>query len=66
MKRRASARFTVSSRITEHGQTLLNISKGNEEEEGAKTWNTSRVHYLKWTVGLAMAAVSQVLSVCHP
>lgn len=36
MKRHASGRFTVGSRITEHGQTILNVFKGNEEEERAK------------------------------
>ena len=34
--RRRSGRFTVGSRITEHGQTVLNVFKGNEEEERVK------------------------------
>lgn len=36
MKRRTSGRFIVGSRSREHSQTVLNVFKGNEEDEQAK------------------------------
>lgn len=54
-------RFTNHRTWSDHNKRFQGKWGGRRSERQ----NTSRAHYLKWTAGLEMTAVSRVL-VCHP